>query len=347
MYIPILKGKPAEFLAWENVSAARRSLVNPVFELTVKDKPTSEIEAFRDGVISSFNHGDSIAIDAVGKMPTAWTQFNGLGIYQWLSSQLSPHGIGFTPVLHLSDSPAQIADALAVSNDLILRVDTIDSNPSPSATDTSLKDWCSTHGILPQNIDVIVDLGGIHGVTIVSLQGVATAHLRWVTANGSWKSVTLASGAFPAKITAVPKRMAYPIPRLDAALFNLVAPTSLIPKLQFGDYGIRDAGVPIKGQPRGPLPNIRYTAANDWLVWREEKHPKYPNSSIYAAYAGIVASGYFKGASFSWGDDVINSKSTAIPSAGSGAGRATEWLAYGLNHHLELVVDRLSTLAVP
>lgn len=349
MYQPILKGKKAEFDAWQNVSGTRRLSAIPLFELVVKDRTDSDLGAFRDRLLGSAHKGDTVAVDIHALGSGAVESTTNLRPYSWLVRELQASGVKIRPVVYLDDDLVLARDALAASlangQLMVLRIGGRNGDPAPANDDESLKQFCTSIGVAPTAVHLLIDFGGIYGSDIGSLQRLANSYLNWASANGTWATVTLAAGAFPAQITALAKSTANMVPRLDGALWNLVRPTSPVPDLHFGDYGIRHPELPDSGFG-GPLPNLRYATTTDWIVWREAKHKKYPNGSFYTVCAGVVALPQYAGPSYSWADAVIAAKAACQPGPAPGAGTGAEWITYGMNRHLEFVIDRLTTLRV-
>lgn len=343
MYQPILKGKKGELDAWGKVSGARRKNMVPLFEVVAENGPEADLNKFNGYLANAFAPGDVIAIDAVQLGSSSVTD-DEKKAYSWLKDALPSTGLAFRPVVHLEDDEALVRDGLAVALDgIVLRIGGTDGEPHPEEGDTTLAGWCSLFGIATTTVHLLIDFESIHGAELASQVKMADAYLRWADANGPWASVTLASGAFPSQITSVPKGVPFSIPRNDAQLWNRAKKTSPVPDLHYGDYGIRHPSLPTAGfGGRGPLPNLRYTADKDWVVWREAKLKRYPNSSFFTVCAGIVGHSSFKGAAFSWADNAIDTKSSLQPGP-TGAGTGTDWITCGMNHHFELVVDRLTT----
>lgn len=347
MYQPILKGKKAEFEAWKNLSPARRRRAVPLFEL-VADKGTSiDLAKFRDLLLGAVGKDDVVAVDALALGDGATEPNSGLGAYTWLSKECASLDFTLRPVLHVDDSPSVVEDVVrtfGVEN-ITLRVGGTEGDPQPDSSDESLREWCHTGGLETKNVHLLIDFASIYGMDPAAQQGLAYSYLSWAASNGQWASVTLASGAFPQQITGLAKGVPNKVPRGDAALWNLVRPTSPVADLQFGDYGIRHPEL-ADGGFGGPLPNLRYATATDWIVWREAKHHMYPNGSFYAVCAGVRGLPSYGGAGFSWADGIIDVKSRERPGPLPGAGTGTEWISYGMNRHFEFVTDRLTTLGV-
>lgn len=113
------------------------------------------------------------------------------------------------------------------------------------------------------------------------------------------------------------------------------------PWVEYGDYGIAHPSLPT-GFTRGPLPSLRYTHEDKWIVWREStrrQHPK-PNTSFFDVVKGIKQTGVFKGAGYSWGDAELDLRDGRDPNVGSG--NASNWRSWATSHHLQVVADHLS-----
>lgn len=341
MYVPILKGKQGEFDAWGHVGTSRRRQVQPLFEI-VSDKGTSQdLSKFRDGLVKVSQSGDHLAIDAGSLSPWADDSGDSPTAYAWLESELAYAEVSFQAVVRLGDSSEQISSLLrdVGPRGIMLRIGGTELDPSPTPSDTSLRDWCAEHDVPPEEVDLLLDLGSIHGLDSLSVSDMADAYLDWAASNGPWASVILSSGAFPQQISNLKKGEYNLVERADAALWRRMRGTRDA-ELRYSDYGMRHPDL-IEGQMwNGPLPNLRYTAGSHWIVWREGKDDHQGFSTFYDVCANIMAHAEFLGADFSWGDETIESKASRNPGPGSGQ----QWITIGLNHHLEFVVDRLSRL---
>lgn len=347
LYQPILKGKKGEFEAWSRVSTSRRTAAIPLFDVVADKGIDEDLQKFVAGLTVALQPSDACAVDTAALGNGAVESVSGLLPYSWLATQLQGSQMGFRPVVHIDDDVTTMADALwAASNmgqPITLRLGGLEADPEPAVGDTSLRDFCTSSSLQTSDVHLLLDFASIFGADLAAHQRLAIAYLNWAAANGSWASVTLASGAFPAQISALPKQTANRIPRLDAMLWNLVNRTSPVPGLRYGDYGVRHPEL-FEGQVwNGPLPNLRYAADSDWIVWREAKaKQQQPNSSFYDVCASIAALPEYRGSTFSWGDLTVDEKSRRIPGPGGG----TEWITCGTNLHMEFVIDRLATLGV-
>ncbi|MFJ5106663.1 MULTISPECIES: hypothetical protein [unclassified Glutamicibacter] len=336
MYYPILRGKSGEYDAWKNVSDKKRSRIEPLFELVAANGVTRDLAKFRDALLRASKDRELYAIDLGALRPGEKEESSGLLPFTWLASEFSRTTVEFHAVIHLDDTAEQLSDAVTAvgAENLILRIRGAELDPDPAANDQSLRDWCRFHDLSPADIAIMVDLGSIHGADIHSMTRLADVSLQWVVNNGPWESVILASGASPEQISDVQKQSYHYIDRNDAAIWNQMH--QKYPDIEYADYGTRSPEQSDGPGFQGPLPYLRYTIADQWVIWREPKDSEGRHSTFYDVCKNIVAHPDFSGANFSWGDSSI-----ANP---PGPGTATQWISYAQNHHMELVSDRLSTL---
>ncbi len=351
MYQPILRSMPGEMEAWEKVSNASRMRTVPLFELEFKSKATldEQLVGFAKSLFSGRPAGEVVAVDSKALGYEAVHSVIGCSPNMFLAFMAEPNGIGVRPVVRMDDPVSFVRDAILAAQNtkerITLRVDR-STGSSLTAGTNDLQAFCNSAAVLSSEIHLLIDFGSVYGADVGSLSAEADAVLAVANSAGPWASVTLASGAFPPNITALAKGVRNTVPRLDADLWNSVSSSLDAGTVFFGDYGIRYPDMDgTGGAPRGPLPNLKYCTSNDWIVWREQTLVEYPNSSFYAVCAGIVAQAAFSGPNFSWGDGIIHAKSTCHPGP-KGAGTGQQWITYALNHHLEFVIDRLSTLGV-
>ncbi|SUO95169.1 Uncharacterised protein [Streptomyces griseus] len=81
-----------------------------------------------------------------------------------------------------------------------------------------------------------------------------------------WRSVCLASGAFPLNLAGFPRSRATPVARGDARLWRDIAERWRGTPPDHGDLGVTHLRVPPRSRGR-PDPNMRYTTGSDWQVF--------------------------------------------------------------------------------
>jgi hypothetical protein len=254
-------------------------------------------------------------------------------------------GIRSVPVVGVASSPAGLRDASAVgrieSRGAALRLYSKEWVPNgPTEASRVLK----SVGLASSAIDLVIDFGAVMSLVEVnrSLTESSTI-LDWVGSQ-RWRSVTVASGAFPPSISHLPKgEPPSALDRFDALLFEGVTNAWTGQELWFGDFAVNHPSVSTPPQ-QGPLPNLRYTYGRHWEVSREEKAGA-GNESFFNLCGRVVSSPFWPtaGPNYSWGDREIDSKSRRV----GGPGGATQWRAYGTSHHMAEVIERLAMEGVP
>ncbi|MEW1813902.1 beta family protein [Streptomyces diastaticus] len=160
-----------------------------------------------------------------------------------------------------------------------------------------------------------------------------------------WRSVCLASGAFPLNLTGFPRSRATPVARGDARLWRDIAERWRGTPPDHGDLGVTHPRVPPRSRGR-PDPNMRYTTGSDWQVFVCPRD-KAGNDDFFDLSADLVSSPPHwptTGAGTSWGDERLEDRAAR---RGDKAGGATRWRARATSHHLAVVISRLARDGVP
>lgn len=209
---------------------------------------------------------------------------------------------------------------------------------------SSLDDAADAIGLARDDIDLLFDLGEIDDQRLAAYAVMAEAGVR--AAGPRWRSITLASGAFPENLSGLPLGRST-VSRADAQLWRRVAPVVSV-ELGYGDYAIAHPALG-GGVPFAPPPQLRYTSTDQWVVMRGRRGDPRGNAQFYDLCAQLVATADYSGATLSWGDDYIDqaarSASTSPPVVGPGSGKT--WREVGTSHHLAYVVSRLTSAGVP
>ena len=338
-YVPILKSKPAEIWAWTNVSTTVLTASRVVFELVPTDTVTPAAINFANRLTRNYPSGRIITVDC-GLFDQAST------VVTDISQELHNRSVNERPVFRLSDTPAtlgQVRQACSLHGQgacLRLGSDTQDPNPNVAIQDVA--NTIASVGLNINQVDVIIDFKVIDSNRDVTrCVPLALSMLAWAATCGTWRSVTLASGAFPITVSSFPCGLATGLDRFDALFYTRVSQGNPVITPDYGDYSIN---YPIFGPspPRAPNPNLRYTDGLQWRIERERSILP-GNNSFFTVCQRVVQAGYWLGSGYSAGDAEINRCSQSNGSPGT----ATNWLSFGGSHHMTHVVDRLATLGVP
>lgn len=345
MYVPVLKAKPGEYKAMRNAGPSVVSDTRVIFEVVPTHGEDRDVSDFVNGVAPGWPLGAVVTVDTGSLDQTLPINGTADRAVLWTSQRLRARNVAAKPVMR-QDDPfvvlSEVAAAAAIHGQgACLRLGSEESDPEPDDADALVPDALETVGLGVDEIDLVIDLWSVASQREVQRAvPVAIRMLAWA-AQLPWRSVSVVSGAFPASISNLPTGGPTPIQRHDADLYDaiLAAGPDTVP--DYGDFGVAHPGMPTS-VPRGPLPNLRYTSDREWQVDREQRILP-GNQSFFTICQRVVASPYWPGPTYSWGDHEINRCANST----GGAGTATEWRAFGTSHHLAHVVDRLATLGGP
>jgi hypothetical protein len=351
-YVPILKGKLAELTALEHVRIQDRSRMTPLVELISDDSgDVALLQSALDSLVRRLGGGwgasDRLIVDTNGAADDSPLPNGELAVRR-LHDGLSEEGVQAVPTVWLDTPHAVVEEVSAIQardkRGLCLRVvldDLQDTGGLPEADLSALLQSCN---VVPNEVDLVLDMGAVDGGSVTAYATLARMILAALPYATQWRSLTLASGAFPVNLQAFGAYSPGAAPRHDSQLWGLVSSRPLPRAPGFGDYAIAHPEAPTGGA-FAPAPNLRYTTAPDWVIWKGKKGTPAGNKEFFAVCARLVdqAPNVFSGEDFSWGDEEI----ARCASAQGGPGGATQWRAWGTSHHLAYVIDRLATTGAP
>ena len=307
-----------------------------------------DLNAFVNGIAPGWPASSVLTVDTgyLNQLqPVAGTAHNAV---LWSARELQGRGVPVKPVMRLTDDPIVLGEVAAAAalhgQGACLRIGSPDDDPDASEAALLWPDVFQTTRLASSELDLLIDLWVVESPRDIGrATTVAVQMLNWAHQNGPWRSVCVASGAFPSSISHFPTGVSTPVQRYDADLFDSIVAANPPISADFGDYGIWHPGLPSYA-PRGPLPNLRYTDQREWQVYRERRVLP-GNESFYTLCARVVNSSHWPatGPAYSAGDGQIERCSQSIP----GPGTATHWLRWAASHHFAHVVDRLTTQGVP
>jgi len=330
-YVPILKGKSAEYGALESCTSDR---LVPLVEVTAPETAASAITrawSHPDDVIwvHSLNFGDAEEVDFAGSIESLFDALRGV--------------VPVVPVITVSEGPATLlAIKRIITTDdrgVVLRIDAEDILDEDLDTSADIESTLEELGLHPGKVDLVIDAGLLEGSAKVQA-ALASRCLALLPRLNEWRTVVVAFSGFPIPLSdIVPRSSVRAVPRTDAAAF--VATARVSPRdIVFSDYTLGSPSY--DGVPFTPVPNIRYAAAAEWIIHRA-KERKGPAPQYRALAAAVVAAPYYSGPSFSPGDQQISDTA----SGAAGPGNPTTHLRAGISRHLHVVLERLATLGEP
>lgn len=351
-YLPILKGKAAEFTALSHSTTAQRANFTPLVEIIPgeDEEDAREIEkalvAGGSKLGAAWGTADRVFVDTFLVAETVPLTGGRLAV-QFLADQLRDQGVQSIPVGRLGSDPPVVAALSSVcrldGRGLCLRLSAEDL-VDPELVQL-VEETLSDMGVAVSEVDLLVDRAEITGRLEKPARHLGKS-LNRLADVGDWRSLTLAAGSFPADLSGQSQGQSS-ITRHDAALWRQVCSGQLNRVPAFGDYTIGHPLLAV-GVAFAPAPQLRYTVDNEWLIWRGNKRNPRGSHQFYDHCAALVASGHFAGAAFSWGDGYIQrAAASATGTIQVGPGNPTTWRTVGVSHHIALVVNRLTTAGEP
>lgn len=349
-YLPILKWKAGEKGALKELSANLKEQVIPLVELVKKEKqvitegkkiayiPIPDADVFRDDLqYVKENFSDMIIFVDTRLLTDLDRETAVVAICQ----KINLFEDKVRPVVYISELEnefSQETKELLNEKGFCLRVLGSDlDNLKSLDIDSSQR----------QKIHLVIDFG----VTDESIDSVIPVLCEEDLCN-HWKSISLASGAFPRDLSSFSVDTVGSQSRTDWLVWNKIKKqlNGLSSSINYGDYTIRH---PVFKNLRTPNTScsFRYTGDDKWFVFRglSRKAKNFPGNRQYRAHAVTIVEDdqyQYSGASFSSGDMYIKSKAQLVDDEGNPlnkeCGNSTTWLQAGVNHHICKVVDQLN-----
>lgn len=347
VYVPVLKGKAGEFYALAHTSPTVRRHIRPVMELVPDDQVRDLLETFCDHAMNYVPDHMVLTVDCGALSSARVLEGDVGGPVARVSESLGLRGRPMSPVFRPSDRAdvlSEVAQAAAVhGHGACLRVSV------PAVGAEALPDEGRVDALLasvrlePGEVDLFLDAGPVTGPSRNTLTSRVLDALKSLPGR-PWRSVCLASGAFPVNLTGFPRSRATPVVREDARLWLDITERWSGTPLDYGDFGVTHPGMPPRSRGR-PDPNMRYTTGSDWQVFVYPR-AKAGNDDFFDLSADLVSSPCWPatGAATSWGDERL--EDCAVRRRDK-AGGATQWRAWATSHHLAVVTSRLARDGVP
>jgi hypothetical protein len=159
----------------------------------------------------------------------------------------------------------------------------------------------------------------------------------------AWRTLTVASGAFPKDLQQYKDPGRHTIPRNDWLVWRQLAKQRLKREPSFSDYTVQYGRYEEPPDRSNPSASIRYTRPEEWVVMRGEGiyNKGGPGPAQWPANATLLReSKDFYSAYFSKGDEYI----ARMSGGADGNGNARTWISAGINHHMTVVSRQIASL---
>jgi hypothetical protein len=359
VYMPILKGRAGELRALGEVSDTTAAKLTPLVEIPLiadesdSDDPdgneiTGDLGKFAENIQRRWSPKRRIILD-VGNMPARQNSIPSVDLIY----RLAQNDFTITPTVRPSDEEwitravgESISEWGLKSACIRLGGDDLDDNDGPlDAAISRVLDWLNLEA---DDVDLVLDFRTVMDESAVSfIARIARLVLGELPYEDKWRTLVVASGAFPPDLNSIQSEVLTEVPRYDAAMWSAVKARVRGRVPIFGDYAIaypaQAAGVPF-----APAPQLRFTSETNWLVMKGRRQDRRGAKQFYDICARIAEAGPVE-PTLSWGDRYVHE---AAQSAKTGrdlikTGNAMIWRAVGTSHHLAYVANRLATVGVP
>lgn len=341
-YMPILKGKRAEFPAL-NALASTKSLT-PLFEAV----PKADLREIPRRMDANWPTGKQYLIDFVflddsddeGDAPASYP----LNV---CFADVLKRGQFAVPVTGLSRSQtyqsaiSQIVKAQ--KRGIAIRLVPDDFEEGADDLEGVMSALLPFWGVKPESADLIIDLGSVASSSAGQVAQTHRSNIDLIPWLSKWRTLTVVAGAFPEKMGPLINGEWNEQGRHDwrgwRSLVTGKRPPKRLPS--YGDYTIAHPYLPPSGRAT-ILAQLRYTLENSWTIWKGWNvftHPK-GFDQFFDICADLVKSGNFLGANFSSGDVEIAEKATKSGKPGN----AESWRRIATNHHCEMVLNQIANL---
>ncbi|HET8661270.1 MAG TPA: beta family protein [Micromonosporaceae bacterium] len=349
-YLPILKGRQGEFNALGEVAPVTREYIVPLIEANPpsdRDDPKVIRENINKCAAKLGNvwGGQDAFLDSVHL--DLGMDLGGHGATYALCRGAEEWNIRAVPVLRLDDPELARNDVRRLSEEagrgVCVRLVGEDIDADPDDLQDAFSEFFRACRLEKSDADLVLDAAVVDSE--IAARGAARVMgslLRDLDDIVDWRSVTVASGAFPIDLSAYDPWVIGERSRFDADMWAHVRNRRRLARSPgYGDYAVAHPSVSTTSVSFSPAPQLRYTTADQWLILKGRRNDPAGNQQFYDVCERISRDPRFVGAALGAADARI-----AHPRR-HGPGNATTWRQIGTTHHLDFVVRRITTLGEP
>lgn len=347
-YVPILKWKMGEAKALEDSSDLTKNRLTPLIEIVPipwdyeDDQPAKTLDDHLNRVPSqiarSWDMERPIFLDGAlghgdGLMANGWHPL------VYLAAHLNAEGVTVIPVTSPNRDPAYQQAVASVQrihrSGMCIRLGSADFTGNLHAT---LPTLLQQFDLNESQADVVIDLAAIDPAQQDIYEFTARAALAGLPNIQAWRSITLAGTSFPVNLSGIMGTTQ--IPRSEWLIWqSIISDPRGLPRLPaFGDYAIAHPEMAdVDPRLMTVSANIRYTLDTSWVIFKGRAIKSAGAAQYHTLCQSLVASQFYYGPAFSWGDQYI----ADCAAQAVGPGNATTWRKVATNHHLAVAASSL------
>lgn len=353
-YVPILKSRAAEYDALQVASAGDLAALTPLIELTpmpqqfIEGQPTPSLEAHvlsvERNLLRTWGNERRVFVDMCWLKSIARTADSSHPM-KLLLDRASDAALLVVPVVGVAcdeDYRAAVREGHS-GRGVCLRL--LSADLARPDVESAVATLLAELDLTPADVDLLVDLKALNaGALDFNIIG-ALGILSQVPTVESWRSFTLAGGAFPENLSEMSPASEERFTRAEWAVWKALRQRSLARRPTFADYAIAHPEPSTEMDPRlmRISAQLRYTTGDEWLVFKERNIRDFGNEQFIRICERLATREEFRGPDFSWGDDYIAKRADGTDSR---PGNPRMWRKVGTSHHLAEVVSQIASLDV-
>jgi hypothetical protein len=195
--------------------------------------------------------------------------------------------------------------------------------------------------VKPESCDLIIDLGAPN---FIPLEGFSKAIQTIVSSFpylDDWRTFTILGTSFPNTMKGI-RKGGETVPRYEWKLYKILIAGFKEAGLRlpaFGDYAINHPEITeLDWRVVKPPATIRYTIEDGWYLVKGDNVRDYGYEQYHKLSQNVLASRYYYGSAFSWGDGYIQICSNKSAKTGN----LSTWRQVDTNHHIETVIGDIA-----
>ncbi|WGT39032.1 beta family protein [Lysinibacillus sp. 1 U-2021] len=358
-YVPILKWKRGERTALEKLDPTLKKYMTPLLEIQpipfdhkkgVLSKTLDQhLQNVGSQVKSTWNQDSPVFVDVdtiyENLDSSEETVQSGQHPVEFVIDSIESNGVPVIPVTGLYRYQSFYDAILRVSakykRGICIRLQEEELSDLTSLPKT-INDLLATYKISPKDVDLILDYKQILPTQEKAHVGNLILLLAQFPLISEWRTLTLASTAYPKTLQQIPTGKNGSIPRTEWRVYEKLLTLSLGRFPSFSDYNITHPDF-VDLDPRliNVAAGIRYTYSDKFYIFRGVGVKNNGFLQMTSICQDIIQHQCYRGSTFSFGDKEIENCAHQTRATN---GNLETWVTAGINHHLSLVTRDIASL---